>query len=60
MVSVSLLFASVLFDKAAQVEHVGLSELFLHLVELVGANCVEVAAVQLLLQNLRHAQIVQV
>jgi hypothetical protein len=30
------------------------------LVELVGANCVEVAAVQLLLQNLRHAQIVQV
>ncbi len=55
MVSVFLFFVSVLLDKVAQVEHVGLRKLLLHLVELVGTNRVEVSAVQLLLQNLGHA-----
>ena len=60
MVSVFSIFVSVLLDKVAQVEHVGLRKLLLHLVKLVGANRVEVTAVQLLLQNLWHAKIVQV
>ena len=60
MVSVFSIFLSVLLDKVAQVEHVGLRELLLHLVKLVGANRVEVTTVQLLLQNLWHAKIVQV
>ena len=60
MVSVFSIFVSVILDKVAQVEHVGLGKLLLHLVKLVGANRVEVTAVQLLLQNLWHAKIVQV
>ena len=60
MVSVFSILVSVLQDKVAQVEHVGLRKLLLHLVKLVGANSVEVTAVQLLLQNLWHAKIVQV
>jgi len=60
MVSVFSILVSVFRDKVAQVEHVGLRKLFLHLVKLVGANRVEVTAVQLLLQNLWHAKIVQV
>ena len=60
MVSIFSILVSVLLDKVAQVEHVGLGKLLLHLVKLVGANRVEVTAVQLLLQNLWHAKIVQV
>ena len=60
MVSVSLFSSSVFLNKTAQVEYVALSELFLHLVEFVRANSVKVAAVQLLLKNLRHTQVVQV
>ena len=60
MVSVFSILVSVLLDKVAQVEHIGLRKLLFHLVKLVGANRVEVTAVQLLLQNLWHAKIVQV
>ena len=49
-----------LLDEAAQVQHVGLRELLLHLVQLVGAYGVQIAAVELLFQNLRHTQVVQV
>lgn len=60
MVSVFSILVSVSQDKLAQVEHIGLCKLFLHLVKLVSANRVEVTAVQLLLQDLWHAKIVQV
>ena len=50
---------SVLVDKAGQIEHVGLGELLLHLVELVGTNCVEVSSLQLLLQELGDRNLIQ-
>lgn len=40
-----------LFDEAAQVQHAPLGELLLHLVEFVGADGVQVAPGQLLLEN---------
>ena len=52
--------ASVLVNKVAQVEHICLCEFLLHLVEFVSTNRVEVSSVELLFENLGHAQVVEV
>lgn len=49
-----------LFYEAAQVQHICLRELFLHLVQLVGAHSVQITSVQLLLENLGHAKVIQI
>ena len=41
-----------LVHKSGEIKHVGLGELLLHLVKLVGAHCVEVSSLQLFLQEL--------
>ncbi len=41
-------------------EDIHVNEVFLHLVELVAADCVNIATLQLLLKNLRHRNLAQV
>ena len=56
----SLGVTSLLLVELAEVEHLGLSEFFLHLVDFVSANRVKVKSGQLLLKLLGVGEVVQV
>ena len=48
-----------LVHKSGEIKHVGLGELLLHLVKLVGAHCFEVSSLQLFLQELGDRNLVE-
>ena len=54
------MWSSLLVVEVAQVEHAGLGEFLLHLVDLVGAHRVQVHALELLLEVLGRGEVVQV